>query len=185
MSFEGMTVQELQAAVAAAQAEIASRVPEASVPEVSAPTRLVRLIARKRDLNARGRGSEEFRKIALPDGAGGWKRSTWVSDVGATVSNSWCSRGIRASERRCSTIVEAELPVGPTGAIVISFDKEVGGRGGSCSVHAGFLAADPVTNSAGVELPQWGKGIASVGQRGHGADTVVVVRLADGRTVEV
>ncbi len=88
-----------------------------------------RVCSRKRHLNARGRGTEEFR-LAVVDG-----RTMWLDqapDV-LVVSDDWCARGIRASERKCSTLCET-----PAGLLVINVDKPIGGRGGRPSYAVGI-----------------------------------------------
>lgn len=145
----------------------------------------VPLLARKRDLNAKGRGTEEFRKVALPDGNGGYHRAQWVNDMGAVVRDDWCARGIRASERRCSTNVEiGELPVGPQGALVISIDKPVGNGNERANVHAGFLPTEAPDEGECLS-PVWDEGIESCGTVKEEGEFWTRIRFSDGRTIKV
>jgi len=144
----------------------------------------VRLLARERDLNAAGRGSEEYRKIAIPDKDGSYGKAEWLSDFGTRVADSWTQRGTRAAQRRCQTVVEAEVPIGPNGALVISINKRIGyGSNRPPVINAGFLPEKP--EQEGLTEPLWGEGIESVGSKRVGSDWVTVVRLKDGRVLEV
>lgn len=87
-------------------------------------TRLVSIIARKRDLNARGRGSDTYAMVGLP-GSG---RLVWADTVpGATVIRDTYprSRGRLAAERHGSQLIRVELPIG---AVVVFIDKHTDGR---------------------------------------------------------
>jgi hypothetical protein len=88
--------------------------------------------ARYRDLNARGRGSECFRRVV--DLA--TKTSRWATSAGIVTGDDWCERGIRASERRCSTRVEL-----PVGTLLIDIDRSIG-YGGSRATYRCAVVVD-------------------------------------------
>ncbi|MDE3097244.1 MAG: hypothetical protein KGK07_14745 [Chloroflexota bacterium] len=74
-----------------------------------------------RDLNARGRGDESYRR-RLPAGAKGW---AWVSDDRLPRA------GIRASERRCSVSGEVF-----GGDLIAEFSRSIDSRVGAVSVDS-------------------------------------------------
>jgi hypothetical protein len=75
------------------------------------------IYSRRRELNARGRGTEEFR-LAVTDAG-----TVWLDQAPGVVivRDGWTGRGMRASERRCSTICAV-----PVGTLIIDIQKHVG-----------------------------------------------------------
>ncbi len=131
--------------------------------------------SRKRDLNSRMRGSEEFTKAALPDGDA-WGPLRWLSDIEGTtiLRDTWGPVGIRASERRCSTVVDAPLP---EGTIIVSIERVIPKSGGA-KLSAGIVRGDEIAwlEDGGI------KGVHSVRS---GAGWITRVTFDDGRTVDL
>lgn len=100
----------------------------------AAPVELPRakMRSRERAISARGRGTETFALLVRPDGTTDWADQ---HPSAMLVDDDWCPRGIRASERRCSTTIEVDA-----GLIVIEMDKPV--PSGPRYYRAGVTTAD-------------------------------------------
>jgi hypothetical protein len=90
-------------------------------------TVMVQIKLRERDLNARGNGSEEFRRVVtldpLPEGAEqGTGRSSWARDAAERITGDWLPMGHLASNRSCR-----ERGYVPLGTIVIAIDYSIRG----------------------------------------------------------
>lgn len=127
-----MAEAEIRDLIAAAQAELARRAP--AEPE------LRRILLRQKDLNARGNGTQETRRIRLPDGAAGW-----ASDLAQDVTGDWSSGTLRADDRRCSQ--HGHVPVG---TIVLAFDSSF--RGGQKHGPASVVGGVVVSTAQGVAV---------------------------------
>ena len=158
-----LTTEELREMVAAIAAELERREP-AEAPTPEAPRRIV---CRKKDLNGRGNGPMETRRVRLPSGAAGW-----ASDLAQDVSGSWESGHYLASERSCM-----ERGFFPVGTIVVAYVSSLrgGAKSGSASVKAGIIipAAEDPKNPI-----RWG-----LSTKGRG--TNVEVQLPSGEWVSV
>ncbi|MFW5920686.1 MAG: hypothetical protein ACOCUS_02510 [Polyangiales bacterium] len=108
-----------------------------------------RIKSRRRDLNSRGRGTEEFLLVADEHG-----RLVWADrhPEALVVEDDWCRRGFRAAERRCSTTVEL-----PVGLVVVEIERSVGySRRSAPSYRAGRTTANGVL---------WEQDVRHVGSR--------------------
>lgn len=110
-------------------------VPEPAVEPVELPTtRPVTVRARYRDINARGRGYDEYVLIGLP----GADRLIWADQVvGAEVhaDDYPRSRGIRSSERHGAQWVRFDAL--PVGAVIVEITKHTDGT----TQRAGWVVA--------------------------------------------
>lgn len=143
---------------------------------VAPPVTEVRILLRDRDLNGKGNGTEEHRRVALPGGAAGW-----AADLAGDVTGSWSRSGIRAHERRCS-----QTGVVPVGTVIAAFDKPLSGYRASASaeVAAGIALAEPPAEMIGrwSWKPLKGGGGILWGLSWRRVDGDVVVSLPDGTT---
>ena len=161
-----LTTEELREMAAAIAAELKRRAeePTPETPIAEAPRRIV---CRKKDLNGRGNGPMETRRVRLPSGAAGW-----ASDLAQDVSGSWESGHYLASERSCM-----ERGFFPVGTIVVAYVSSLrgGAKSGSASVKAGIIipAAEDPKNPI-----RWG-----LSTKGRG--TNVEVQLPSGEWVSV
>jgi hypothetical protein len=130
-----------------------------------------RVTARKRHLNSRGRGTEEF--LLAQDG----ELLIWATQHSRSIitHDDWCARGIRASERRCQTTIEL-----PVGTLVVAIVRDVGGRGSNCVCSAGIVSADKA-HSDGVD---WEDSVKHVGRRKQRTGTWIHVLTINGHRRE-
>jgi hypothetical protein len=99
---------------------------------------LRRIICRSRDLNARGRGTEEYRRVLLPTGESGW-----ASDLAVNLVGDWSHDKMRYCTQR------GEFPVG---TVVLALKKSVPARGPATA------AAGRVVSKARGEEVRLGRG---------------------------
>ncbi len=132
-----LTTDELRDMAAAIATELERRAeePTPETPVAEAPRRIV---CRKKDLNGKGNGPMETRRVRLPSGAAGW-----ASDLAQDLSGSWESGHYLASERSCM-----ERGFFPIGTIVVAYVSSLkgGAKSGSATVKAGVIipsAEDP------------------------------------------
>jgi hypothetical protein len=123
--------------------------PQAAAPvEPSLPVKpvMVRINARSRDLNGKGNGQEEHRRLRMPH----LNATIWAAD-GQDVRGNWVPRGgTFAASRRCSQTVLV-----PVGTIVVAFDRSFRAyeRTGSAEVKAGVVSDRPI--EAGKSVIDW------------------------------
>lgn len=124
-------------------------------------TALRQIICRRKDLNARGRGEQETRRVRLPTGEHGW-----ATDLAINLEGSWSSGSYLASERHC-----CERGYFPPGTIVVAFDRTIGRGNHRAEVTAGILLTQkeqpPGTNKIDWSLP--------VQRKGFGSNTLITV----------
>jgi hypothetical protein len=111
-----------------------------SDPDYGGVPQRVQIICRRKDLNGRGNGTMQTRRVRLPDGTAGW-----ASDLAEDVSGTWEQGSYLASQRRC-----CERGYFPIGTIVLEFESTL--RGGPAPDRRGLVA---VTSEA-VLLPAIG-----------------------------
>lgn len=163
-----LTTEELREMAAAIAAELEKRqpaeTPVAEAPKAEGPRRI---ICRSKDLNAKGNGPMETRRVRLPDGAAGW-----ASDMAQDLSGTWEQGAYLASQRRCT-----ERGYFPVGTIVLAFVSSLrgGAKTGPASVKAGVI----VSTEEDAEHPiRWG-----ISTRGRGSN--VEVQTPGGEWVSV
>lgn len=126
----GMTVSELEELRDAVVSEIDSRT----------ANQMRTIVCRAKDLNSRGNGAMQTRRVRLPSGETGW-----ASDLAEDLSGHWESGSYLASQRRCTE--KGDFPVG---TLVIEYESGMrgGSKTGSASVRAGII----VDNAKGQEV---------------------------------
>ncbi len=169
-----LEAEDIEKARAVLTAALAGTEPDA-VMEAAAPVR-VKIRSRYRDLNARGRGVEAFRMV-LDQATGKLMWADKHPDA-LVVSDDWCPRGIRASERHCATRVEL-----PVGLIVVEVERSVG-RGASRPSYAAGVVAAREDGTGEIRWERDVDGLRHVGVRRDG-DTYVHVLEIDGERREV
>lgn len=132
-------------------------------------TALRQIICRRKDLNARGRGEQETRRVRLPDGEHGW-----ASDLAINIEGNWSSGSFRASERYC-----CQRGYFPPGTLIVAFDRTIGRGNSPAKITAGILLTQK--EQPGTNKIRWG---LPVQRKGRGADTVVKVEH-EGEWLEV
>lgn len=148
-----MTTEELREMAAAIAAELESR----EAAEAPKPTELRRIVCRSKDLNAKGNGGMETRRVRVPCGATGW-----ASDLAQDLSGNWEQGAYLASQRRCT-----ERGCFPVGTIVVAFESGI--RGGSKTGPASVKAGVIVSAEEDAEHPiRWG-----LSTKGRGANVQV------------
>lgn len=161
-----MTTEELREMAAAIAAELKRRAeeptpetatPETPIAEAPKPEAPRRIVCRKKDLNGRGNGPMETRRVRLPSGTAGW-----ASDLAQDVSGSWEPGCRLASERSCM-----ERGYFPVGTIVVAYVSSL--RGGSKTGPASVKAGVIVSAEEDAEHPiRWG-----LSTKGRGANVQV------------
>ena len=92
-----------------------------------------RIVLRKKDLNGKGNGEQETRRVLLPGGTSGW-----ASDHAQDIEGSWESGSYLASQRRCS-----ETGLVPVGTIVLAYESRLRGgqKQGRAEAKAGIVVS--------------------------------------------
>lgn len=92
------------------------------------------IICRQKDLNARGNGNQDTRRVRLPDGTRGW-----ASDVLEDVTGYWSSGTFLAADRRC-----AQRGRAPVGTVVVEYSSSFRGgkKSGTASIRAGIVVSE-------------------------------------------
>lgn len=131
--------------------------------------RTVAIVARERDINSRGRGSDTYAMVALP----GASSLIWADEVdGATIAHDDYprSRGFRAAERRGKKIVRVDLPVG---AAIVFIEKRTDGPTDRTAVKVTAEGGDLTTDGAAVRASTLPGAEVQSRRRGGGWVTVV------------
>lgn len=126
-----LSLPELERLASAIRAELEGR---AEAPIIR------RITLRKKDLNARGNGTQQTRRVRLPGGTTGW-----ASDLAQDVTGSWSSGSYLAADRKCCE--EGYVPVG---TVVLAFASTM--RGGAKSGRADLSAGVVVSVERGREI---------------------------------
>lgn len=166
-----LTTEELREMAAAIAAEMERRAeeptPETPIAEAPKPEAPRRIVCRMKNLNAKGNGPMETRRVRLPHGATGW-----ASDLAQDLSGGWEQGTYLASQRRCT-----ERGYFPVGTIVVAFESGI--RGGSKTGPASVKAGVIVSAEEDAEHPiRWG-----LSTKGRGAN--VQVQTPGGEWVSV
>ncbi len=156
--YTSLTIEELQGMSTAIAVELdRRRQAELPTPAEPEPDELRKIICRTKDLNCKGNGPMETRRVRLPDGTTGW-----ASDLAQDLSGSWEQGSYLASQRRCK-----ERGFFPVGTIVLAYESSIrgGSKSGPASVNAGII----VSAKEDAENPiHWG-----LSTKGRGANVQV------------
>lgn len=125
-----------------------------------------RIVCRQKDLNARGNGVQEVRRVRLPDGNTGW-----ASELAQDLKGGWSNGAFLASERKCAQWGEF-----PVGTLVLAFESQFrhGSKIGTATI-AGGVVDDGVD---GREPIRWG-----LSTRRRGQD--VQIQAPDGAWLDI
>jgi len=135
-------------------------------PAEAEPAR-VRILARKRDWNARCNGTEENRRILEP----GDSMFRWAAE-GQDVRGSWEGRGGLASARLCKQTVSVIV-----GTVVVAFDRDF--RGGVARGGATVTAGVVVMGEDDKAKIEWG------GLSTRGSGKTLEIKLPNGEWIYV
>jgi hypothetical protein len=88
---------------------------------------------RTKDLNGRGNGTQETKRLRLTDGTSGW-----ASDLAQDVTGDWSSGTFRASDRGCAQRGDVEV-----GAIVLEYTSSFrgGSKNGPATMRGGIVVS--------------------------------------------
>ena len=128
---------------------------------------MAKIRLRKRDFSTSGNGTEEHRRVRLPDGTTGW-----ASDLATNVEGDWPRRSDRKEWRQAKQVGEV-----PAGTVIVDFERRFRGGGGQgrAEITAGLVLEAPDVDG---NLVAWGLEARRVGEK-------VQVVLPDGSTVEI
>ena len=130
---------------------------------------LTEYIAQIRDLDARGKGYEEYRRAFTPSGA----YLGFVRKLGRITHNHWPKNPVKAADRHCSVRVEADFPAG---TIILATYLRVGG---AChrDPDVGVVLAEPLDG----EIIDWNNSHTYVASERRGKKWVTVIEREGGR----
>ena len=126
-------------------------------------------IAKLRDLNARGKGYEEFRRAYTPTGV----FLGFLADLGLITHDHWPKDRVRACDRHCCVKVEADFPAG---TIILATYLPFGGASRQAP-DVGVVLAEPVAG----EIIEWNTSHAYVGSQRRDNKWVSVIEREGGR----
>lgn len=128
---------------------------------------MAKIRLRKRDFSTSGNGTEEHRRIRLPDGTTGW-----ASDLATNVTGDWPKRSDRKEWRAAKQVGEV-----PAGTVIVDFERRFRAFEGQgrATITAGLVLEEPDADGNTVA---WGLEARRV-------DEKVQVVLPDGSVVEV
>lgn len=128
---------------------------------------MAKIRLRKRDFSTSGNGTEEDRRIRLPDGTTGW-----ASDLATNVEGDWPKRSDRKEWRQAKQVGEV-----PAGTVIVDFERRFRAFGGQgrATITAGIALAEADADGKWVA---WGLEARRLGEK-------VQVVLPDGSAVEV
>jgi len=92
-----------------------------------------KIVLRRKDLNAKGNGTQETRRVRLPDG-----RHDWATAIAENVEGSWSSGTFLAVDRSAS-----QVGLVPVGTLVLHYESPFrGGRkSGTATVEGGVVVS--------------------------------------------
>lgn len=138
----------------------------------------IELIARSKEPD----GQTSYRKIAMPDGYGGWLPAEWMTKLGKVTFDNWWSKSVESGKRRTVAMFDS-LPAGQAGALLIRIDKETNRP---ANLLLGLIPEEDNRKPSDMPLPvqpHWDtrEEFATVRTVKEGGEYFTLVELADGR----